>query len=91
MFQLQQNYPNPFNAETIVSYELKQDANIQLSILNLSGKEVITLVNERKTRGLHKTQWDGKNNYGKEVSSGIYIAVLKSGDLTQSVKLSLIR
>ena len=90
-FPLFQNYPNPFNSLTTISYCLITEEKVQLTIYNLIGKEVITLVNERKTRGLHKTQWYGKDYFGKEVSSGIYIAVLKSIDFKKSIKLSLIR
>jgi len=90
-FYLFQNYPNPFNSMTTISYHLIIEDKVQLLIYNLTGEEVIILVSERQTRGLHKIQWNGKNAYGKEVSSGIYIVVLKCGDFKQSIKLSLIR
>jgi len=88
--RLYRNYPNPFNSSTTISNYLNTYSKVELSIYNLTGKEVRTLINERQTRCLHKTQWDGTNNYGKEVSSGIYIALLKCRDFNQSIKLSLI-
>jgi len=90
-YRLYQNYPNPFNSSTTISYYLTTDSRVELSIYNLTGTEVITLVNERKTRGLHKTQWNGENNSVMEVSSGLYLAVLRCGDFKQLIKLSLIR
>lgn len=90
-FNLFHNYPNPFNATTTIGYELNKEDKIVLTIHNLTGKEVITLVNKQQPAGLYQIQWNGKNNFGKEVSSGIYIAVLKSNNFKKSIKITLIR
>jgi ligand-binding sensor domain-containing protein len=76
-FALSQNYPNPFNSSTIFRYELPSEGQIQLFIYDLMGKEVINLINEPQIAGLHQVVWNGTNNNGKEVSSGIYLALLK--------------
>jgi len=90
-FNLFHNYPNPFNMNTIIRYNLNKEVKIVLTIYNLTGKEVITLVNKQQPAGLYQIQWNGKNNFGKEVSSGIYIVVLKYGNFKKSIKLTLIR
>jgi len=90
-FTLFQNYPNPFNNSTLIKYILNIEINVKLSIYNLQGKEVRTLVKEQQGTGLHQVLWHGIDNFGKDVSSGIYIAVLKNRDFKQSIKLSLIR
>jgi ligand-binding sensor domain-containing protein len=90
-FNLFHNYPNPFNAITTIRYELNKEDKIVLTIHNLTGKEVITLVNKQQPAGLHQVVWNGTNNNGKEVSSGIYIAVLTLGKFKKSIKLTLIR
>ena len=86
-----QNYPNPFNLITTITYQLTSQKKIDLSICNLMGKEVIKLINEQQTAGSHQVVWNGKDTNGEEVSSGIYLAVLKSDDLTKVTKLTLIR
>lgn len=91
LFLLHQNHPNPFNENTSIKYNLNSNGLIVFTIYNLSGEEVITLINDFQPAGLYQIAWDGKNNQGKEVSSGIYIAALKCGNLKKSIKLSLIR
>jgi ligand-binding sensor domain-containing protein len=90
-FSLFHNYPNPFNGSTAISYLLKANIKIELLIYNLMGKEVIKLINEKQIAGKHEVKWNGKDNNGKEVVSGIYLAVLKSDDLKGVIKLTLIR
>lgn len=71
-FSLLQNYPNPFNSSTKIYFNLNQKRNIQLKIFDLLGKEVITLINEDLFAGNYDIEWNGKNNQGDEVTSGIY-------------------
>lgn len=89
-FSLSQNYPNPFNSNTCLRYNLNTPGQVELSIYNLLGKEVRTLIKQHLSAGEYKTIWDGTDEFGKEVSSGIYIAVLKSSHVQQSIKLTLI-
>ncbi len=90
-FSLYQNYPNPFNPETVIAYELKGTAFVILKLYDLMGKEVITLVDEKQTEGRYEVVWNGRNKYGKEVSSGIYFYRLKTDAFSQTRKMILIR
>ncbi len=90
-FALEQNFPNPFNPQTTIRYQLPKTAQIVLKIFNLSGQEVRTLVNARQPAGVNAVVWDGKDESGKEVSSGIYIYRLQAGESIQSRKLSFVR
>ena len=91
IFSLLQNYPNPFNSSTFIRYNLLNESMVELSIYNLTGSEVIKLINEEQAVGLHQIIWNSKDKTGKEVSSGIYVAVLKSDNFKKSIKLTLIR
>ncbi len=72
-FVLNHNYPNPFNSWTWISYQIPQSVWVSLKIYNLSGQEVKTLVEEEKQAGFYQVIWDGKNNMGQNITSGIYI------------------
>lgn len=88
---LLQNYPNPFNSITTINYYLVREDKIELSIYNVLGKKVINLIDERQQPGEYQAPWNGEDQQGREVSSGIYFAVLKYGNAKQSIKLGLIR
>jgi len=90
-FALFQNYPNPFNPETSIRYQLPQPSWVRLKIFDLLGREVKTLVNSKKRTGYYEVVWDGRDNQGREVSSGIYIGTLKAGDFTTSIKMLLMK
>jgi hypothetical protein len=97
VFQLFQNYPNPFNSSTVIWYFLPdvgyQPAEVEITIYNLLGKLVKTLVRKRQYPGEHRVMWDGKDDYRKEVASGIYFYRLKvSGlELVKPRKMVLLR
>jgi hypothetical protein len=80
------NYPNPFNSTTTLRYELPSAAHVTLSIYNIEGRQVATLVNEVMTAGEHSILWSADAQ-----ASGIYFATLRSGDVTKSVKLVYLR
>lgn len=91
-FQLFQNYPNPFNNGTLIKFAIKQPEKITLSIYNLLGKEVRTLIkNKAYSPGEHTVNWAGKDNMGKEVSTGLYVYVLSDGKQTISRKMLYIK
>ncbi|MBN2088998.1 T9SS type A sorting domain-containing protein [candidate division KSB1 bacterium] len=71
-FELTQNFPNPFNPVTRIQYQLPEPANVIITIYNLRGQKVRTLVNEKKFAGHHYAIWDGRDQAGQEVASGIY-------------------
>lgn len=90
-FTLQQNYPNPFNPETTIKYSLMKDNEITLRIFNLLGQEVRTLVNERLSTGEHIIRWNGRDNLGRKVDSGVYFYRLQAGDFVETKKLLLLK
>ena len=75
---LYQNYPNPFNANTYIRYSLDQDSFVELSIFSIEGKKVRTLVDRSASAGLHTILWDGRDDRGVAVSSGVYVYRLKT-------------
>jgi hypothetical protein len=72
VFALDQNYPNPFNPTTTVKYDLPEEATVTLKIYNVLGQEVLTLVSGTQAAGRYQAVWDGRNNFGTPVSSGVY-------------------
>ncbi len=88
-FALDPNYPNPFNPTTTIRYALKENAPVTLKIYNTLGQEVRTLVNSRQEVGYKTVVWDGLNNRGSRVASGIYIYRLQAGDFVQVRKMIL--
>lgn len=90
-FVLNQNYPNPFNPETVISYQLPVASEVQLTIYNALGQKIRTLVSGRQSPGLKSVVWNGKNDLGQPVSSGIFYYALKSGDWVQTRKMVLVR
>ena len=90
-FALYQNYPNPFNPTTTIRYDVKQATEVKLVIYNMLGQEVRTLVNNRQDAGYKTVVWDGLNNRGSRVASGIYIYRLQAGDFVQARKMILMK
>ncbi len=83
-FALRQNYPNPFNPTTSIAYELPRSASVTLKIYNLLGAEVRTLVSETQGAGFYQVVWDGRNNAGTSVASGIYTYRMTASSDTKS-------
>ena len=90
-FQLYQNHPNPFNSETVIKYELKKTCFVTFSIYNVLGERVTTLVKEKQNAGSHTVSWDGKDENGKDLASGVYFYELKAGDVTQTKRMVLLK
>jgi parallel beta-helix repeat protein len=90
-FALNQNYPNPFNPETKIKYQLPKNSHVLLNIYNLLGQLVITLVDEKQAAGFKSVIWDGRNRLNNQVSTGLYIYVLKAGDFINSKRMVLLR
>lgn len=90
-YQLKHNYPNPFNPSTTIEYSIETAGNVKLNIYNLLGEKVRTLVNANQTPKEYRVTWDGKNDAGKNVASGVYIYKITSGDFTDSHKMILMR
>ena len=90
-FSLSQNFPNPFNPSTVISYALPTNSFVSLIIYDLLGREVKTLVNNDQNSGTYKVQWNGENNFGSKVSSGLYIYTIRSGQFNESRKMVLLK
>jgi hypothetical protein len=90
-FKLFQNHPNPFNSSTTISYDNPQEGKVVLKVYDVLGREVRELVNRQQGAGHHVVGWDGRNNEGKDVASGVYFYQLRSGDYRETRKTALIR
>ena len=90
-FVLSQNYPNPFNPTTTIGYSTPRDGEIQIEIYNLMGQKVRTLFNGILQAGSHKVEWDGCDDSGKTLSSGVYLITLRSGNFVTAKRMSLIK
>jgi len=87
-YKLEQNYPNPFNPSTEIKFSIPQNSNVKLELFNMLGEKVATLINQEMTAGSHNYQLS-ISNY--QLSSGIYLYKLQSGNFVQTRKLMLIK
>jgi hypothetical protein len=90
-FRLYQNYPNPFNPETVISFQLSTVGHVDLTVFDLLGRKVATLVNEEKEPGAFHVRWDGKDENRHDVRSGLYFYRLTTPVITQTKKMLLVR
>jgi len=88
---LHQNRPNPFNLRTAIPFDLSSPEEVMLSIYNLRGQRVRTLVSDVMEAGRHAVVWDGRDGEGREVASGIYFYKLKAGTFSQTKRMLLLR
>ncbi len=89
-FALTSNYPNPFNPATTIQYALPQAANVQLTVYNVVGQPVRTLVAEHQSAGRYLVGWDATDDSGHSLSSGLYFYCLQAGDEFHAVKKMLL-
>ncbi|MBA4252125.1 MAG: hypothetical protein C0442_10455 [Chlorobiaceae bacterium] len=90
-FILNQNFPNPFNSGTIISFLASDDSFVEINIYNSIGQKVKTLFQNNAVVGLNRIYWDGKNDFGINLTSGVYFYRLKINDKTSSRKMMLLR
>ncbi len=90
-YLLEQNYPNPFNSNTTIKFHLPKQENVELNIYNLMGQKIKSLVDNSLPAGIYKQTWNGRNDDGHEVASGIYIYKLESKNFLCAKKLILIK
>jgi hypothetical protein len=91
VFALHQNYPNPFNPVSTIRYDLPEASNVSLIVYDILGREVIRLVDGLTEPGYRQVQWDGRDQYGRAVPSGIYIARLATPEYSESIKMLLLK
>ncbi|NKB70824.1 MAG: T9SS type A sorting domain-containing protein [Candidatus Latescibacteria bacterium] len=85
------NGPNPFNPETTVHFDLPEAGDVHLSVFNLAGQEIRTLVSENRTAGYYQTVWDGRDQAGRHMGTGTYLLRLQVGNKVESRKIMLLR
>ena len=85
------NYPNPFNPATTIRYVLPEQAEVHITVYNMLGQQVRALVNQQDSPGEHEVVWDGCDDSGHPVSSGLYLYRMTAGDFTQSRKMLLLK
>jgi len=90
-FALHQNYPNPFNPVTTIKYELAKNSNVEITVFDVMGRKIKTLVNSKQHAGDHLTVWNGTNSNGLKVTSGIYFVKMKSSSFEKIRKMTLIK
>jgi hypothetical protein len=90
-FSLSQNYPNPFNPVTNFRFTLAKSAHVRIEIYNIVGQRVRTLVDEEMRPGVYLADWDGKDDKGSSVSSGVYFYRMTAGDFSDMKKMLLVK
>jgi len=90
-WRLSQNYPNPFNGETAIEYEAADAGLARLTVYDALGRKVRVLQDGSVTRGPHATSWDGRDDHGRVVASGVYFYALMTGDVTLKRKMAFVR
>ena len=90
-FQLWQNYPNPFNGSTNIRYQVPQSGVVAVRVYNARGQLVQTLSEGFQDIGIYEVSWDGRDDPGVEVASGIYLCCLEAGEYRQTRKMALVR
>ena len=91
VFALHQNYPNPFNPTTQIKYDLPEDAMVSITIYDVMGRRVKSLVSTTQSAGYRSIQWDATNNLGEPVSAGMYIYMIQAGEFRLTKKMVLLK
>ena len=90
-FNLYNNYPNPFNPTTQIRYDLPEDARVSITIYDLMGRSIKSLVHSNQTAGYHSVRWDATSDMGEGVSAGMYIYTIQAGEFRQTKKMVLLK
>lgn len=90
-YELFQNYPNPFNPVTEIKFNLASQENVSIKVYDILGKEIKLLVKEELSAREHKVQWNGKDNYNRELPSGIYFIKMTAGSYQKTIKAILLK
>jgi len=90
-FALEQNFPNPFNPITTLRYDLPENSYVNVTVYDMLGRQVRTLVNTTQDAGFRSVIWNATNDYGKPVSAGIYLYQIQAGEFVQTKKMVLLK
>ena len=90
-FALEQNFPNPFNPVTTLRYDLPENSYVNVTVYDMLGRQVRTLVNTTQDAGFRSVIWNATNDYGKPVSAGIYLYQIQAGEFVQTKKMVLLK
>ncbi len=90
-YELSQNFPNPFNAETQIKFALRDDGKVTLTVYNILGQKVRTLLDGMQTAGFKSVIWDGKNEGGETVASGVYFYRIAATNFTETKRMVLLK
>ena len=91
VFALEQNYPNPFNPETSIHFTVPKMSRVTLAIYDILGRKIRTLLSETKAAGSYNVTWNGKNNQGQPLASGLYFYKLQAGEFSATKKMMLLK
>jgi len=89
--QLRANFPNPFNPSTTISFDVAKEGNVQIEVFNIRGQKVKTLLNETRGIGNHSVVWEGTDNHGRILSSGVYFYRMTTGEFSQTRRMLLLK
>ncbi|MEP0826491.1 MAG: T9SS type A sorting domain-containing protein [Nitrososphaera sp.] len=90
-FALHYCYPNPFNMQTVIPFDLPRNSEVLIEVRNILGEKVAILVNETVEAGSHEAVWDGRDEHGRDVASGIYFYHMRAGDYRKTNKMVLLK
>jgi len=88
---LSRNFPNPFNPVTQISYSLPRGEFVRFTVYNVRGEEVLTVVDKKQQAGTYVVTWNGRNDSGEQVSSGIYFYRIETESFSQTRKMTLLK
>ncbi|MCP4708745.1 MAG: T9SS type A sorting domain-containing protein, partial [Planctomycetes bacterium] len=91
VYSLSRNYPNPFNPRTTIQFALPEAGQVKMTIYNSTGQVVKTLVDAEMEAAYHSVQWDGTNDSGQTISSGVYFYKMEAGEFTQTQRMMLLK
>jgi len=91
VYVLDQNHPNPFNPTTTLRYDLPEDVMVNITIYDMMGRQVKTLINGKQSAGYKSLKWNATNNLGQSVSAGLYLYMIQAGDFRQIRKMVLFK
>ena len=90
-YVIHQNYPNPFNPVTTLRYDLPEDALVSITIYDMMGRVVRTMVNTQQNAGFKSVRWNATNDKGAPVSAGLYLYRIEAGDFRETKKMVLLK